>query len=112
MHASVHYAKLALPIVLLAGCFAGDPPTEKDVAAITQDFLRKANAMNGSKPIEVQVSNLKCNRTGNTYACSFDLQGQMQRVNRLNGEVTVNDFSHKAQTGKYIKAGEVWVPTL
>lgn len=113
MRASLHHTKLVLPILLLAGCFAGDPPTEKDVATIAQSYMRIANAMSGWSPIEVRVSNLKCNRSGEAYACSFDLQGKLKRVERWNnGKVTVSDFSHKAQTGKYIKAGDVWVTAL
>lgn len=99
MNKSTHYFKLLvtlIPIMLLTGCFEGAPPAESDVAAIAQDYLEKVNAIGGWNPIEVHVSNLKCNRSGDAYACSFDLQGKMQRKNRWNGEVNVSDFSHKA----------------
>jgi hypothetical protein len=114
MHTSIHHFKRSavIALMLLAGCFAGEPPTETDVAAIAQDYLRTANAIGGWKPIEVRVSNLKCNRSGDAYACSFDLQGKLQQINRWNGEITVSNFSHKAQTGKYIKAGDVWTIAL
>ena len=101
-----------IPLLLLAGCFGGEPPSAKDVAAIATKHLLIANAVSGWKPVDVQVSNLKCNRSGEVYACSFDVQGKMRRTEILTREVKVNDFSNTDQTGKFIKAGEVWTATL
>lgn len=112
MQASLHFAKMAIPTMLLVGCFAGEPPTENDVAAISTKHLLIANAVSGWKPVEVHVSNLKCNRSGDVYACSYDLKGKLQRTEMFTREVKVKDFSNKDNTGKFIKAGEVWTATL
>ncbi len=104
----IRLSAAAISLAMLAGCFDGTPPTESEVAALSLNRLQMANAMNSWKPIKAQASNLKCSRSGDVYACSFDLQGKLQRKDYYNGTVSEKDFAYKAQTGRFQKAGDVW----
>ena len=104
----IRLSTAAISLAMLAGCLEGTPPTESDVAALSLNRLQMNNALNSWKPVKAQAANLKCNRSGDVYACSFDLQGKMQQVDYINGVVKQKDFAYKAQTGKFQKAGDVW----
>jgi len=108
----IHASTTLIPLLILAGCLGGEPPTEADVTAITTKFLELSNAISGWKPVEVHVSNLKCNRSGDAYACSYDMQAKMRQSDFMTGKVKESDLVQKGMTGKYIKAGEVWTPAL
>jgi len=108
----IHPSAALIALLLLAGCLGGEPPTEDDVTAITTKSLELSNAISGWKPVEVHVSNLKCNRAGDAYACSYDMQAKMRRSDFMTGKVKESDLDQKGMTGKYIKAGEVWTRSL
>jgi hypothetical protein len=95
-------------LFLLGGCFSGDPPTEKDIAPIYTKNLAMVNAFSGWRPTEVSISNVKCSRSGSTYACSFDASGKLKKRSAWDGKVSVEDFHNTKETGKFVKAGDVW----
>lgn len=109
--ARFHMVMALIPVAMLTACLGSNAPTEKDLVPIVTQLLKANGGFSGWVPREVVISNLKCNQSGDVYGCSFDVDAVQSRRNFVNGKVEEKKVALKAQSGRFIKNGDVWTLT-